>query len=211
MMGWKLMIQVERRAGLRLAAGVCAVLLTVPVYANGGQDNSRLKSMSGPTSTFHTHKKNGSEHEPTSAELFAYIHGAMLAYSPEDRVNDNLEISIDPTATVLTIKQPDGHCDIFLNALDANTIVWDVYDASDSMQARSPLARLTVDAVAGKKARTCYDTENNVDPSIPSTRARILFSWAMIPDGSGFQAKFTKALKKLIKMSGGMTDKDIFK
>jgi hypothetical protein len=135
----------------------------------------------------------------------------MLAYSPADQVNDNLEIAIDPTATVLTIKQPDGHCDIFLNALDANTIVWDVYDASDSMQTRPPLARLTVSAIAGKRARTCYDTENNTDPSTPSTRARILFSWTLIPDGSGFQTKFTKALKKLIKQSGGMTEKDIFK
>jgi hypothetical protein len=89
--------------------------------------------------------------------------------------------------------------------------VWDVYDASDSMQTRSPLARLTVDAMAGKKARTCYDTDNNVDPAIAPSRARILFSWAMIPDGSGFQAKFTKAFKKLIKMSGGMTEKDIYK
>jgi hypothetical protein len=211
MMGWKLMMQIDRRAGSRLAAGVCAILLSVPVYASGGQDNSRLKSMSGPNSTFGNHKKNASEHEPTSAELFAYIHGAMLSYSPEDRVNDNLEISIDPTATILTINQPDGHCDIFLGALDANTIVWDVYDASDSMQTRSPLARLTVAAIAGKKARTCYDTDNNVDPAITSSRARILFSWAMIPDGSGFQAKFTKAFKKLIKMSGGLTEKDIYK
>jgi hypothetical protein len=79
------------------------------------------------------------------------------------------------------------------------------------MQTRAPLARLTVDAVAGKKARTCYDTDNNVDPSIPTTRARILFSWGMIPEGSGFQAKFTKALKKLIKISGGMAEKNIFK
>jgi|SRR5579863_3176913 len=206
------MIKVERRAGFGLAAAVYAVMLTVPVYASGRQDSSRLKSMSGPTSTLGGHKKNEPpEHEPTSAELFAYIHGAMLSYSPEDRVNDNLEISIDPTATVLTIKQPDGHCDIFLSSLDANTIVWDVYDASDSMQTRSPLARLTVNAIAGKKARTCYDTDNNVDPSISPLRARILFSWNMIPDGSGFQAKFTKALKKLIKMSGGMTEKDIFK
>ena len=80
-----------------------------------------------------------------------------------------------------------------------------------SHELRSPLARLTVDAIAGKRARTCYDAENNLDTSIPSSRARILFSWAMIPDGSGFQAKFTKALKKLIKQSGGMTDKDIYK
>ena len=79
------------------------------------------------------------------------------------------------------------------------------------MQTRAPLARLTVDAIAGKKARICYDTENNVDPSIPSSRARILFSWDRIPEGSGFQAKFTKAFKKLIKLSGGMEEKDIFK
>jgi len=210
MMGWKLMIQTERRAGSRLAAGVCAVLLTVPMYASGGQDSSRLKAMSGPTSTLDTHKR-ASEHELTPAELFDYIHGAMLAYSAEDQVNDNLEVSIDPTATILTIKQPDGHCDICLSALDANTIVWDVYDARDSMQTRAPLARLTVAAIAGKKARTCYDTDNNVDPSIPTLRARILFSWGAIPDGSGFQSKFTKALKKLIKQSGGMAEKNIFK
>lgn len=205
------MIQVERRTGSRLAAGVCAVLLTFPVYVSGGQDSSQLKSMSGPTSTIGTHKKTAPAHEPTAAELFAYIHGSMLAYSPEDRVNDNLEISIDPTATILTVKQPDGHCDIFLSALDANTIVWDVYDASDSMQTRPAMARLTVNAIVGKKARTCYDTEDNIDATISSTRARLLFSWNMIPDGSGFQAKFTKALKKLIKQSGGMTEKDIYK
>jgi hypothetical protein len=139
------------------------------------------------------------------------MHGALLAYSPEDGANDNLEVLIDPTATILTIKQPDGHCDIFLASLDANTIVWDVYDASDSMQTRAPLARLTVDAVVGKKARTCYDTDNNIDPSISSSRARILFSWDRIPEGSGFQTKFTKALKKLIKQSGGMAEKNIFK
>jgi hypothetical protein len=192
------MNQVERRAGLWLAAGFFVAVLATVAYPCGGQTD--------------THKKKGPPpHEPTSAELFDYMHGVMLAYSSADDANDNLEVSIDPTATVLTIKQPDGHCDIFLNALDANTIVWDVYDASDSMQRRSPLARLTVNAIAGKRARTCYDTENNVDPSTPSTRARILFSWTLIPEGSGFQAKFTKALKKLIKQSGGMTEKDIFK
>jgi hypothetical protein len=191
------MIHVERRVGSRLAVGICAAVLAIAVHPCAGQTS--------------THKKTTPLHQPSSAELFEYIHGSMLAYSPEDRVNDNLEISIDPTATILTIKQPDGHCDVFLSALDANTIVWDVYDASDSMQTRAPLARLTVDAVAGKKARTCYDTDNNVDPSIPTTRARILFSWGMIPEGSGFQAKFTKALKKLIKISGGMAEKNIFK
>jgi hypothetical protein len=156
-------------------------------------------------------KKVTPKRDPTSAELFSYIHGALLEYSGDDGSNDNLEVMMDPTATVLTIKQPDGHCDIFLSALDANTIAWDVFDASDSMQTRAPLARMTVVSVAGKKARTCYDVENNVDPAIPVTRARILFSWVKIPEGSGFQAKFTKAFKKLIAQSGAASEKDIFK
>lgn len=156
-------------------------------------------------------KKSAPVKEPTSAELFAYMRGTLLQYSADDGVNDNLEVAIDPTATVLTIKQPDGHCDIFLNALDANTISWDVYDATDSMQTRAPLARLTVVSIAGKKARTCYDVENNVDPAPSTTRARILFSWEKIPDGSGFQSKFTKAFKKLITQSGGAAEMSLFK
>jgi len=86
-----------------------------------------------------------------------------------------------------------------------------VYDASDSMQTRAPLARLTVVSVAGKKARTCYDPDNNIDPAINITRARILFSWEKIPEGSGFQTKFTKAFKKLITQSGGAAEASLFK
>jgi len=157
------------------------------------------------------HKKIAPAKEPTAAELFAYLRGVLLQYSADDGSNDNLEVAIDPTATVLTIKQPDGHCDIFLNALDANTVSWDVYDASDSMQTRAPLARLTVVSVAGKKARTCYDVENNIDPAPSVTRARILFSWEKIPEGSGFQSKFTKAFKKLITQSGGAAEASLFK
>jgi hypothetical protein len=157
------------------------------------------------------HKKSAPVKEPTAAELFAYMRGVLLQYSADDGSNDNLEVAIDPTATVLTIKQPDGHCDIFLNALDANTVSWDVYDASDSMQTRAPLARLTVVSVAGKKARTCYDPDNNLDPAPSATRARILFSWEKIPEGSGFQSKFTRAFKKLITQSGGAAEASLFK
>lgn len=180
-----------------LRAGACAAALALVALTCGAQNSKPKKPAPKP--------------EPTSADLFTYIRGAMMEYSPDDGANDNLEVSIDPTATVLTIKQPDGHCDIFLSALDPNTVSWDIFDASDSMQTRAPLARMTVIAVAGKKARTCYDPENNIDPSTPPTRARLLFSWDRIPEGSGFQTKFTKALKKLIKLSGGTTEKDIFK
>ena len=193
------MKKVERWACLSLASAVCAVAISWAIPACTAQSK-----------TAHS-KKAPPKKEPTSAELFAYLRGALLEYSSDDGANDNLEVSIDPTATVLTIRQPDGYCDIFLNALDANTISWDVYDASDSMQTRAPLARMTVVSVAGKKARTCYDPDNNVDPAPSATRARILFSWAKIPEGSGFQAKFTKAFKKLIVQSGGAAEASLFK
>lgn len=192
------MIQVERRVGLSLAAGACAIALLLFPAAGLAQSQTPKK-------------KAAPKPEPTAAELFEYIRGALLAYSAVDRVNDNLEVSIDPTNTILTIKQPDGHCDIFLSALDANTISWDVYDATDSSETRAPLARMTIVSAAGKRARTCYDNDNNVDPSIPSTHARFLFSWDRIPESSGLQTKMTKAMKKLIKQSGGYTEKDIFK
>lgn len=192
------MSQVGRRKGLSLAAAICAITLILSPLA--GQAQSQAPKKKAPPKP-----------EPTAAELFEYVRGALLAYSPDDRVNDNLEVSIDPTNTVLTIKQPDGHCDIFLSALDANTISWDVYDATDSSQTRAPLARMTVVSAAGKTARTCYDTDNNVDPAIPSTRVRLLFSWDKIPESSGLQTKMTKAMKKLIKQSGGYAEKDIFK
>jgi len=191
------MNRVERWASLLLGAVACAAVLAIAAADCHAQSA--------------THKKVAPKPELTSAELFAYIRGSLMEYSADDGANDNLEVSIDPTATVLTIKQPDGHCDIFLSSLDSNTMTWDVYDASDSMQTRAPLARMTVIATAGKKARTCYDTENNVDQSTPTTRARILFSWDRIPEGSGFQAKFSKAFKRLIRLSGGAEEKDIFK
>ena len=149
--------------------------------------------------------------EPTPAELFGVIRGSLLAYSPDDHINDNLEVALDPTGTVLTISQPDGHCDQFLSALDANTLVWDVYDASDSMTSRQPLLRLSVISVPGKNARVCYDTDNQVDQTIPSNRARFLFLLAKIPDQIPFQIRVSKALKKLIAQSGGNAEKDIFK
>jgi hypothetical protein len=193
------MNRVERWACLSLVAVLCAGAMTDLAFPCAAQSKTTQIRKVAP-------KK-----EPTSAELFAYLRGALLQYSADDGVNDNLEVSIDPTATVLTIKQPDGHCDIFLNALDANTVSWDVYDATDSMQTRAPLARLNVVSVAGKKARTCYDVENNIDPAIMVTRARILFSWEKIPEGSGFQSKFTKAFKKLITQSGGGAEVSLFK
>src|SRR5215469_6163513 len=192
------MIIVERRVRWSVAAGIGAAVLVMAVLSAAAHAQTQKK-------------KADPKPQVTAQDLYAYIRGSLLAYSPDDHVNDNLEVSLDPTATVLTIKQPDGHCDVFLGALDANTLVWDVYDASDSMTSRQPLLRLSVVSAPGKSARICYDTDDRVDSTIPANRARFLFLLAKIPDQIPFQIKVSKAMKKLIAQTGGSPEKDIFK
>jgi hypothetical protein len=148
--------------------------------------------------------------EPTPQDLFQYIRGSLLAYGPDDGINDNLEVTLDATGNVMTVKQPDGHCDQFLNALDANTLVWDVFDASDSQRTREQMLRLTVISVAGKTARTCYDNQNRVDARVPGNRARFLFSLSKTDQMWDFKSKTAKAVKKLITASGGAPEKNLF-
>jgi len=130
-------------------------------------------------------KKAPPKPEPTAQDLFAYIRGGLLSFSPDDGINDNLEVTLDPTGKILTVKQPDGHCDQFLSALDGNTI-------------------------AGQTARTCYDNRNTIDAKVAANRARFLFSFALTDRVPGFQAQMTKVFKKLIMLSGGAPEKDIF-
>jgi hypothetical protein len=155
-------------------------------------------------------KKPVPKPEPTKQELFEYIRGALLSYSPEDDTNDNLEVAFNSDSAVLTVKQPDGHCDHFLNALNANTLVWEVFDPSDSVRSRGQILRLTVVSVTGKAARTCYDNQDAIETDISPNRARFLFSYSKTNQAPDFQTKMTKAMKKLILLSGGTPEKDIF-
>jgi hypothetical protein len=51
---------------------------------------------------------------------------------------------------------------------------------------------------------------NNVDSSVPTNRARLLFSFTKADKVPGFQDKMTKALKKLIVLSGGAPENKLF-
>jgi len=64
--------------------------------------------------------------------------------------------------------------------------------------------------VSGKTARTCYDKANNVDTTDPPNRVRLLFSYVKADQRPKFQESMTKAIKKLIALSGGAAEKDIF-
>ncbi len=155
-------------------------------------------------------KKPAPKPEPTAPELFEYIRGALLSLSPEDGINDNLDVTFDPAMGVLTVKQPGGHCDEFLGALHANQVVWDDFDPSDARNTRERLVRVTLVSVSGKTARTCYDKANQVDPTVPANRVRLLFSYAKADQRPKFQEMMTKAIKKLIALTGGAPEKDLF-
>jgi hypothetical protein len=159
-----------------------------------------------------THRKTAtpSKPEPTEPELVEYIRGALLSLSPNDGVNDNLDVRYDETTKVLTLTGPTGHCDLVISALNPNNTVWDVFDPSDSDRQREKLLRLTMVSVLGKTARTCYDRFDHVDTTLIGNRARFLFSEPKADDLPDFQGKMTKAIKKLILLSGGAPEKDLF-
>jgi hypothetical protein len=148
--------------------------------------------------------------EPTEPELVEYIRGALLSLSPSDGINDNLEVRYDENKKVLTVIGPSGRCDEFLNALNPNNAVWDVFDPSDSERQREKLLRLTMVSVIGKNARTCYDSSDHLDLNVMGNRARFLFSQSKADDLPDFQDKMAKAFKKLIVLTGGEPEKDLF-
>jgi hypothetical protein len=143
-------------------------------------------------------------------ELFEYVRSALLLLTPEDGVNDNQEVTMNWTTYVMTITQPGGHCDLYMNALNANDVAWDVFDPSDAHESREKLVRLTLVSVSGTRARTCYDKAGRADDSIPSNRIRFLFSYQKADQWPNFQSKLSKALKRLIVLSGGTSNKEVF-
>jgi hypothetical protein len=148
--------------------------------------------------------------EPTAQELFEYVRSALILLSPDDGINDNLEVTFNQATSLMTVTQPNGHCDQYLNTLDANNSAWDVFDPSDAHESREPLLRLTLVSVSGKTARICYDKENKLDASVAPNRVRLLFSQAKAAQWPNFQEKLSKAFKNLIVLSGAAPENDIF-
>jgi hypothetical protein len=148
--------------------------------------------------------------EASQQELFDYVRGKLLALSPNDGYNDNQEVSFDPATSILSITQPDGRCDIFLSAIDSNSMIWEIYDPSDTYHARAQVLRLTLTSLSGKKARTCYDAHNQVDSSVPGNRARLLFSLQKTNAVTDFSENMNKAVKKLVTLAGGEQEKTLF-
>ena len=163
-----------------------------------------------PTTPAHKSKKPDPKPQPTEQDLLDYIRGKLLALSPEDGLNDNLEVSYDLDKSTMSITQPDGHCDISLNALDANSAFWDTLDPSDRYRARDEVLRLTITSQSGKNARVCYDRKNQINPNAAANRVRLLFAHSKANATPGFVDTMDRAVKKLVELSGGTAEKKIF-
>lgn len=181
-----------------LSASLIAIILIALASVCGAQTAARAK-------------RPAPKPPPTAPELFQYIRSALLLLSPDDGVDDNLEVSFDEATSIMSIKQPGGHCDQYLNAVDANNVAWDLYDPSDETHARERLLRMNLVSISGRKARVCYDKQGQVDESIPANRVRLLFILSKAEQWPEFQKKMTKAVKSLVVLSGGAPVQDIFK
>jgi hypothetical protein len=178
----------------KICAATLIVAATVCLAQTPGQGQHRAKKAAKP--------------EPTELDLFNYVRGKLLALSPSDGINDNVEVAFDQENYVLTITQPDGRCEIFLGAIDANTAIWEAFDPSDSYHTREDVLRLTMTSLSGRKARVCYDNQNLLDTSIPTNRVRLLFSMSKANAVPKFTDKMITAMKKLVALAGGNADKD---
>jgi hypothetical protein len=163
-----------------------------------------------PAKSAHKAKKTDPKPEPTLEDLLDYLRGKLLSLSPEDGLNDNLEVSYDLATSILSITQPDGHCDISLNAIDANSAFWDTVDPSDTYHKRDEVLRLTLTSQSGKNARVCYDKKNQINPSAATNRVRLFFSHSKADATPGFMDTMDKAVKKMVALSGGTPEKKIF-
>jgi hypothetical protein len=198
-------------------ARICAAAVLVSLPACSGlvtqTEQSAQPAQAPPKAKpvqHNTNTKKTPKPEPTQQELFDYVRGNLLSLSPSDGINDNLEVAFDPATSILSITQPDGRCDILLNAIDTNSPIWDVFDPSETYHTREEVLRLTLTSVSGKNARTCYDKHNQVDTNVAANRARLLFSYSKASAVPNFSENMGKAIKKLIVLSGGAAEKKLF-
>lgn len=169
-----------------------------------------LLPLLGAQTQTQSHKKTPPKPEPTKNDLVEYIRGALLTMSPNDGINDNIDVIFDMNRNVMSVSNPGGHCDFYIYALNPNNMVWDEFDPSDTFRTREKLLRLTLASTGGRPGRTCYDKGNQVDPTILPNRARFLFSESKAEADPKFTDNMLKAFRKLIALSGGNPQKDIF-
>jgi hypothetical protein len=185
----------------------CAALLTPPAQPEQSAQTVQAAEKAKPA--VHA-KKSEPKPEPSQQELFDYIRGKLIALSPNDGINDNQEVTFDPATSILSITQADGRCDIFLSAIDSNSAIWEVFDPSDTYHTREELLRVTLTSLNGKKARTCYDSHNEVDTGLAPNRARLVFSLEKSNAVPKFSENMGKAIKKLVVLAGGVPEKSLF-
>jgi hypothetical protein len=194
-------------AALALCLSGCSVQAIVrAVTSNTAESTKPAQPAQKPKLASHP-RRGEPKPPPSREELVGYIRGKLLSLSPSDGVNDNLEVAYNADISTLTITQPDGRCDIDLNAIDNNSAVWEIVDPSETNRPRAEVLRLTVNSISGKKARVCYDNQNQIDTSLASNRARLFFSLSKTRATPGFTDKMDKAIKELVVASGGAPEK----
>jgi len=196
-------------AALALSLSGCSVQTIVRAVTSDTSEAAKPAPLPEKPKLASHKKKAEPKPPPTQEELFQFVRAKLLSLSPSDGVNDNLEVAYNPDISTLTITQPDGRCDIYLNAIDNNSAVWEIVDPSETNRPRAEVLRLTINSITGKKARACYDSQNQIDTSLASNRARLFFSLSKAKATPDFTYKMDKAIKELVVASGGAPEKQV--
>jgi hypothetical protein len=194
-------------AALAVSLTGCSVQTIVRAVTSDTPDPVKHDQLAQKPKLASHSKKAEPKPPPSRGELFEYVRSRLLSLSPSDGLNDNLEVAYNPDISTLTITQPDGRCDIYLNAIDNNSAVWEIVDPSETNHPRAEVLRLTVNSISGKKVRACYDSQNQIDTSLASNRARLFFSLSKAKATPDFTYKMDKAIKELVVASGGAPEK----
>ncbi len=195
-------------AALAVSLTGCTVQTIVRAVTSDTPEPAKPAQLAQPKLASHP-KKAEPKPPPSREELFEYVRSRLLSLSPSDGLNDNLEVAYNPDISTLTITQPDGRCDIYLNAIDNNSAVWEIVDPSETNRPRAEVLRLTINSISGKPARACYDSQNQIDTSMASNRARLFFSLSKAKAAPDFTYKMDKAIKELVVASGGAPEKQV--
>jgi hypothetical protein len=196
-------------ATLAVSLTGCSVQTIVRAVTSDTPDPAKHDQLAEKPQLASHPKKAEPKAPPSREELFEFVRSRLLSLSPSDGLNDNLEVAYNPDISTLTITQPDGRCDIYLNSIDNNSAVWEIIDPSETNRPRAEVLRLTVNSISGKKARACYDNQNQIDTSLASNRARLFFSLSKAKATPDFTYKMDKAIKELVVASGGAPEKQV--
>ena len=150
--------------------------------------------------------------EPTAQELFEYVRSALILLSPDDGINDNLEVTFNP-ATQLDDRNAARRPLRSISRMRSTQTMsaWDVFDPSDASRVpRTALAPYTGLRQRQEGAEPATTRQNKSMQALPANRVRLLFSLSQGGPVAQLPGQIVKGLQESHRAERCRTREDIF-